>query len=189
MSREVLIEDLRAKGEERIAAIWREVREEAGKFRAEAEQRLAGEQDRCDLAAHEAERIVQRRRTMAARRKAAALVTRAEQELRERLYSLALEQLSGVWSGDRAELLARLAGELPPGDWGLVRVNPADTATTAKLFPGAEIEPDPQIPAGLAATSRDGRITVDNTLSTRLERAWPRLAAELLREVVEDAAG
>jgi len=189
MSREVLINDLRAKGEEQIATVWREAREEAEKFRIEAARRLAGEHDRCDLAGREAERAVQRRRTMVARRQAEALVTRAEQELSERLYSLARDLLSREWSGDRVDFLARLAAELPPGDWVRIRVSPVDTEAASKLFPQAEIVAEAGIAGGLIATSRDGRVTIDNTLSTRLDRAWSRLAPELLREVTQDAAG
>ncbi len=188
MSREVLIKDLRAKGEEQIATLWREAREEAEKFRAEAERRLAGEHDRCDLAGREAERAVQRRRTMAARRRAEAIISRAEQELNGRLFDLARELLKGEWSGDRARLLARLASELPPVEWRRVRVNPVDAGTASELFPQAEIVPDPRIPGGLAAISRDGRMTVDNTMPTRLERAWSRLVPEIMREVASDVA-
>lgn len=188
MSREVLIKDLQAKGEEKIATVWREARAEAERFRAEQQQRLAGEHDRCYLAEREVRQSVQRRRTMAARRQGEALVTKAEQELQDRLFKLALDLLDGGWPGGRQQLLTRLAGELPPFDWGRIRVNPADRDITANLFPGAEIVTDPEISGGLEATSRDGGITVDNTLSTRLLRAWPRLVPELLREAKRDVA-
>jgi vacuolar-type H+-ATPase subunit E/Vma4 len=188
MSREVLINDLKAKGEQQIAGLWREAREEVERFRAEAEQRLTGEQDRCNLAGTEAERAVQRRRTMAARRRAETIITRAEQELNARLLTLAREMLDGEWPGDRANLLTRLAAELPPDGWGRIRVNPADAGTASALFPGAAIVSDPQIPGGLVATSRDDRVTIDNTLSTRLNRIWSRLAPKLLQEASKDAA-
>jgi vacuolar-type H+-ATPase subunit E/Vma4 len=76
---------------------------------------------------------------------------------------------------------------LPAGDWSLIRVNPADFETATALFPLARIESDPEIPGGLIATSGDGRVTIDNTWSTRLRRIWSRLAPKLLREVAQDA--
>jgi V/A-type H+-transporting ATPase subunit E len=55
-----------------------------------------------------------------------------------------------------------------------------------QLFPQAEIVIDEGISGGLVASSADGRITVINTLEKRLERLWPRLVPEILRDVVEN---
>jgi vacuolar-type H+-ATPase subunit E/Vma4 len=187
MSREVLIKDLRAKGEGQIAEIWRETRAEVERFRAEQERRLAGEHDRCYLAEREVRKSVLRRRTMAARRQCETLVIRTEEELHDRMFILARKMLGGEWVGDRQRFLARLAGELPPGDWGRIRVNPADHEAARNLFPKAEIVGDPEIPGGLEAAEPDGSVSIDNTLTTRLLRAWPRLVPELLREAKRHA--
>ena len=44
---------------------------------------------------------------------------------------------------------------------------------------------DPAITGGLKVMGGDGRLTVSNTLETRLERAWP----DLLPAMVEELAG
>jgi vacuolar-type H+-ATPase subunit E/Vma4 len=181
MSREVLINDLRAKGEQRIATLWQEARDEVERFRAEAVARVSAERHNYDLTGREARQSLHRRRTMAARRRAGEIITRAERELSDRLYGLARSLLGGAWSGDRATLLAGLAAELPPGSWGWVRVNPEDLVSAGQLFPAAELVPDPEVSGGLAVTSREGSVTIDNTLNTRLERAWFQLIPELLR--------
>lgn len=183
MSREVLINDLRAKGARQIESLWREAREELERYRAESAARVTVERSSCDLTGRETSQALQRRRAMAARRRAGEIVTRAEQELGERLYELARNLLGGDWSGDRSALLAELAAELPSGSWERVRLNPADLAAAGQLFPTAAMVPDPEVLGGVEVTSPDGTVTIDNTLNTRLERAWSRLLPELLREV------
>lgn len=181
MSREVLINDLRAKGAQQIDAFWREARAEAERYRAESQARVTVERNSCDVTGREARQSLQRRRAMTARRRAGEMTTRAEQELGERLHGLARELLGGAWSGDRATLLAGLAAELPPGSWGKVRVHPADVGVAGRLFPSAEVVADPEVRGGLEVTSPDGAVTIDNTLNSRLERAWSRLVPGLLR--------
>jgi vacuolar-type H+-ATPase subunit E/Vma4 len=183
MSREILINDLRAKGAQQVESLWREARAEVDRLRLEAEARLAGESASCERAGREASQSLHRRRGMVARRRAGGIITRAEQELAERLHGLALSLLPTAWAGERGELLAELAAELPAGDWGVVRVHPEDGTLVTTLFPEAEIVIDDQVLGGLAVTSRDGSVTIDNTLNTRLARIWSRLVPELLREL------
>lgn len=187
MGRDVLINDLRAKGEQQVEGLWREARAEAERLRSEAAATLTAERGRCDLARRQAGEAVHRRRAMAARRQAGAIITRAEQELSDRLADLSRELLGAAWSGDRAALLAGLVAELPAGDWGRVRVHPEDVAAAGRLFPQAEIVADTEVKGGLEVTSSDGAITIDNTLNSRLARIWPLLVPALLREVRQDA--
>lgn len=188
MSREVLIHDLRAKGEQQAETLWREARAEAERFRAEAAARVAAERNSCELTGREASQTMHRRRTMAARRRAGEIITRAEQELSDRLYGVARGLLGSEWSGDRAPLLAGLAVELPPGSWERVRVHPLDVAAAGRLFPQAEIVPDAEVLGGVEVSNLEGSVTIDNTLNTRLDRLWSRLVPELLREVRPDGA-
>lgn len=183
MSREVLISDLRARGGQQIDTLWMEARAEVERFRAEAAARVTAERNSCDLTGREASKTLHRRRAMAARRRAGEIITQAEQELSDRLYGLARALLGGDWSGNRATLLAGLAAELPPGNWGRVRVHPDDVVAAGKLFPPAEIVPDAEVLGGVEVTSSDGSVTIDNTMNTRLDRVWSRLLPELLREV------
>lgn len=188
MSREVLINDLRAKGAQQVDTLWREARAEVERFRAEAAARVVAERNSCDLTGREASQALHRQRAMAARRRAGEIITRAEQRLSGRLYGLARNLLDGEWPGYRATLLADLSAELPPGDWGLVRVNPIDAVFAGQLFPAAKIAADPEVLGGLEVTGRDGSVTIDNTLNTRLERSWSRLLTEMLRELRRDDA-
>jgi vacuolar-type H+-ATPase subunit E/Vma4 len=85
---------------------------------------------------------------------------------------------------DNPELLFRaLISELPPDAWSSVRVNPDFVSLAARCFPDAEIIPDASLSGGFKVTSADGSLTVDNTLSTRLERLWPELLPEILAEL------
>lgn len=189
MSREVLINDLRAKGAQQIEALWREAREELERYRAESAALVTVERNSCDLSGREATLALHRQRAMATRRQTGEIITRAEQQLSDRLYELARNLLSGSdWSGDRATLLADLTAELPPGSWDRVRVNPVDAVTASQLFPAAEIVADQEVLGGLEVTGQDGSVTIDNTLNTRLDRVWPRLIPELLQELRQDDA-
>lgn len=186
MGRELLISDLRAKGEEQVATLWRQAREEAERFRLESERDLAAQLGRRESAELEAVQAVHRRRAMAAHRRSAAITTRAEQALSDRLYALARTQLGQAGVGERAAWLAGLAAELPAAAWARVRVNPADAAAARALFPQAEIVADPAIPGGLEVSTADESVCIDNTLNTRLARAWSLLVPELLREAARD---
>ena len=64
-------------------------------------------------------------------------------------------------------------------------MHPDDAAGARRIFPQADIVADDGIGGGLVASGADGGMTVINTLAKRLERLWPRLAPEILRDVVE----
>lgn len=50
--------------------------------------------------------------------------------------------------------------------------------------PGVELVVDEQAPPGVCARSRDGSLTIDNTVAVRLERLRPQLEPMLLREAL-----
>jgi V/A-type H+-transporting ATPase subunit E len=186
MSHSALINDLRARGEQQIAAIRQQAREEVDGLRAEADNLLAESESHCQLTAEQSRETVRRKMAVTAQRQASAIATRAEQELNSRLYALGKELLNGLHGKKRAELFTRLAEEFTAGDWQTIIVHPEDTSVARQLFPQAEIVIDEGISGGLVASSADGRITVINTLEKRLERLWPRLVPEILRDVVEN---
>jgi V/A-type H+-transporting ATPase subunit E len=66
-------------------------------------------------------------------------------------------------------------------------VSPQDLALARLHFPGAEIQGDPAIGGGFAATGDGGSYQVVNTLERRLERVWPLVLPLLLREAEEEA--
>ncbi len=185
MSHSALIDDLRTRGAQQIDAIRQKAREEIEGLQADAAHRLAEEDNSCRFTAEQTREAVGRRMSVTAQRQASVIATKAEQELDHRLYALARGLLTGLPTGARAPLFATLAGEIPAGDWRSVTVHPDDAAEARRIFPRADIVADGEISGGLVASSADGGMTVINTLAKRLERLWPRLAPEILRDVVE----
>ncbi|MBW6521332.1 MAG: V-type ATP synthase subunit E [Desulfoarculaceae bacterium] len=186
MSHSALIDDLRARGEQQIVAMRRQAREEIDGLRSEADHRLTEAETCCRLTTDQSRETVRRKMAVTAQRQASAIATRAEQELSNRLYGLAKALLNGLPGTKRSELFTRLAGEITAGDWQTITVHPEDTPVARKLFPQAEIVTDGEITGGLVASTADGGITIINTLEKRLERLWPGLVSEIIREVVDN---
>jgi vacuolar-type H+-ATPase subunit E/Vma4 len=100
---------------------------------------------------------------------------------------LAVELLRELLLREPAEnLFARLAAELPHGDWQEIRVRPEDAAVAAKRFPGAQVVTEAQILGGLVALTEEGRIEIDNRLETRLDAAWKTLLTDLLQRLRQE---
>lgn len=180
MGREALLEALRQEGERALANLRQA-------HAAEVVQREAAAQQRRDALRAAAERdwqqaaAAERQRCQAVgRRQACALMLNGENALVERLHHQAATLLPEVASRDPADLLAACAAELPKLVWTRVRVAPRDEEVAARLFPTAEILPDPALSGGVVAETADGRIRIDNSLEKRLERCWDDLLPELL---------
>jgi len=186
MSHSALIDNLRTRGEQQIAALRRQAREEIDGLLAEAAHRLAEAENSCRLTVAQRREPIRRRMAVTAQRQASALATRGEQELNRRLYALAQALLNELQGEAGAEIFAGLAGEIPAGEWRTVTVHPEDMATARHFFPQAEVVADGGIIGGLVASSAGGGVTVINTLEKRLERLWPLLAPEILRDVVQN---
>lgn len=122
-----------------------------------------------------------------------AAQARARQVLgaqRERLSALRQEVAARLAAAREPGLLARLVGEVisaaPAGPF-VLEVDPGDAvAAREALRDGhpeaagrAEIREAPARRGGVALVS--GRLTLDDTLPARLERAWPALEAPLAR--------
>ena len=186
MSDRELIEDLRAKGEQRVRTLWKEAEEEVRRLRQEMETRLqnARREIAGDLERFEdkeiAERLQQNRET--SRR----IVLEAERRLDGRCYKLASEMLKHLKEEDCAEMLRQLTEEIPEAAWETITVNARDRKTAGQLFPKAEIETDNSISAGFCLATADRQITVNNTLETRLQRSWSFLLPELFHNIREN---
>jgi len=178
---QTLFEHLRAIGEEKVRALREEAEAEVRRHAAEAEIILAAAENSCRLAVEAALDELGRELTREAEEKGRLWQARAEAELAARLYELAQGELPWLRSHGGENLLAGLAAELPREEWSLIRVNAEDTNTARALFPTARIEAGHDLTGGLIAVTGDNRITVDNSLETRLKRAWPRLLPELLQ--------
>ncbi len=190
MSHELLIEDLRRKGDEKRRAIWQEAEASVEKFRAEVAKSI--EQKTLHYQHEEAEacEMLSKALLTDAVKEARRIETEAEAKLADRLYELARQALAGFRNKNYEELFTALAKELPPKEWESVTVNPIDEGLAHQLFPQAEIVINGRIIAGLEATADKGGIQVVNTLEKRLERAWltilPRIYSQIFQETQAD---
>jgi vacuolar-type H+-ATPase subunit E/Vma4 len=170
-----LLNALRRKGDDQAAALRRRVDGEQEALRQEADarrERLRLEhEERCAVDGRSRRHGV----VAAAEREAALVRERAEHELALRLRERAGHCLATLRDADYAALFRTLAAELPPADWGTIRVNPLDAPLAAELFPTARVVADDAISGGLEADSADGTLVVVNTLESRLARGWDDL--------------
>ena len=185
MSVELLLEDLRRKSAERVAAIWRQAESDAAARRTEQVREFAAARELLARQRGEAERAVTEPIIRAAEIKTLRIRDDACRELAERLYGLATEQLANVRQAEYPAIFAGLVDELPEVLWSEVRVNPQDLVIARQHFPGVEIKGDPSIIGGFTAVRDGGRHQVISTLTRRLERVWPFALPRLLREIEE----
>jgi len=167
---------------------------EAARIVAEARQAAEGAAQA--LRSREAAEAGARRRQAAA---AAALERerRLLGEQRQRLEALRTEVSRRLAAAARqpalrSDLLARLVGEVvaaaPPGPF-VLEVDPGEEAAAREaLLAGhpeaagrAEVRAAPAARGGVALLS--GRLTLDDTLPARLDRAWPALEARVARRL------
>lgn len=185
MGGQELIEALRKTAEEQVRRIWNEAETDAGKLKADAERRreelarLAN--GRPSAEAEEYERSVMRQAVLKARN----IRLEAEAALSEGLYASARTSLPSLRQERGSGLFTELASELPALAWKTVRVNPADVDLARTTFPDAEIVPDEQIIGGMDATTQGEAVRVVNSFEKRLERAWPELMPEMMKDVHE----
>lgn len=107
----------------------------------------------------------------------------AEAAMAERLYLLATQMLPKLAQIDRQTLWQAFCAELPEADWRVFRVASADRQLAQRSFPQAEIVEDEALYGGLIASTADGTIRIDNSLSCRLMRFWPDLLPKLLNSL------
>ncbi len=185
MGAQELISALRKTADEQVRQIWNDAEAEAGKFKADAERRkeklntLAKGQPSAE--AEEYERSVLRQAAMKARN----IRLKAEAALSHGLYAKARASLPTLRQGHDHGCFPELTAELPALAWKTVRVNPADVDLASRSFPGAEIVPDETISGGMDVASQDEAVRVVNSFEKRLERAWPELMPEMMKDVHE----
>lgn len=186
--------------DELTAALRRETEASCAQLRDQAAAESAALQASWAEEAEQLRAQSARRNAQACAAAAAAAATEARQHC-ERLGLESEEQLARRLRERAAALLPRLRGthygaafaamlrSLPAAGWSRARVNPADRDAAAALLPGVEIGEDPAISGGIAVETADGRMLVTDTLEKRLERFWPELLPEVLREVCDAADG
>jgi V/A-type H+-transporting ATPase subunit E len=184
-----LIDALRKECEEKIRKIWEEAEGEAGKTREEASERLGkmrAEYDR-DLSGA----VRSRTETVLSEARSAARAVRltAEKELSARLYRVAQESLPLLRNDRYRDIFESLAGELPQGEWDVVRVRPGDREIARSCFPVSRIQEEEGISGGFEVTSESGRVRIVNTFEKRLERAWAEMLPGIMKDIYETPGG
>lgn len=186
MGRRQLIEALRKEGEEKCAAIRREAEAEAERVRSAAEAEIGRLREK--FARRQAEACAAETAAILAEAASRGRLIRlaADNALVERLYELACRSLPQVREEGYGELFAALAEELPSRRWERVRVNPADEGMARDRFPAAAVVADAAVSGGLEAIGEGEWLRVINTLEKRLERGWPEMLPELVRDVYRE---
>ncbi len=180
-----LIESLRKIRDEKIIAIWNEIEAEAAVMREGVSRKR--EELRIDLERKQAAAVSEKNEqalSEAVRSSRSHRLT-AEREITERLFDLAAHSLGQARTGAYPAVFRELVHELPPLTWKQVQVNQADAALAREHFPGAEIVPAEGITGGFIAAIEGERIRVDNSFEKRLERCWPELVPEMIKEIYE----
>jgi vacuolar-type H+-ATPase subunit E/Vma4 len=174
---------LRRDGDERIRDIWQVAEESVTKRRRELEVEM--EQVRSEADRQLQLEVSRLRNGLLAEAQTRAMENRlqAESAFEERLKQLTSRLLTELAYRNREVMWQELCTELPPAEWGKVRVSPLDQGRAARDFPTAEIELDDALDGGMIATSVGGAMRIDNSLGTRLSRAWPDLLPQLMSEV------
>lgn len=158
-------------------------REKADRVRRAACEEIAGPAERDRLG-----------QLHAARLDALQMVEAARSEILELVLARIREGLAGARRSPGyqdllerllEQALAELAGSLEPGEAARLSADPDDLDLVEgylrSVDPRPAVDYDRKCLGGVRAMSPDGRILVDNTLETRLERAWPSLRAAVVR--------
>lgn len=178
-----LIDSLRKDGEENINRLWSDAQAEADSINAGTDRRIAELREKhvrlLDAARREQEVSI----LADARRQARLIRLSAERDLAERLFPLALSLLSELRDSGYRDAFTSLAKELPDAAWTKVRVSPLDEAIAREHFPHAQVIPDDALSGGLEVMREDGKISVDNTLNKRMEKAWEDILPLLLKDI------
>lgn len=176
--REKILAEARAEAEKVVAEARRQAEEllAAHKERLEAETRAA--RVRAQSTAH---------------LRASSQILRAKEEEIAQVFAAAEGALARIPS-DGQRYPAILSAFITEGLGGLenvgtVTVNPADVAAAQAVLKerGASVtvQTDPPVVGGVKVTSPDGRFVLTNTLSSRLERARPIIAADVAKALWE----
>lgn len=189
MSYQELINALNKECDGMVRKIRQEAEAEAEKIRAEVSKTAGEMKERyardCSSAARARADAILSGAGSAARGKR----LRAEEELSHRLYQAALRSLCHLRGERYRDVFAALAHELPPCPWELVKVNPEDRELARESFPDSEIFSESGITGGLEVIAKRGGVRVVNTFEKRLERAWPEMLPEIMKDVYREISG
>ncbi|MCX7793985.1 MAG: V-type ATP synthase subunit E [Thermodesulfovibrionales bacterium] len=182
MGYQELIESLKEKAKERIEALRKDGEQEIEKYREKALSEF--EKFRIEYLNHvrQVEESEVSSLVLEAKKQAGIIRNMTMHRLAERIYNIARESLLSLRKEGYEDFFENIVRELPPMRWSRIKVNPLDRKLAEVYFPDVEIVEDASIIGGLVAESTEG-ITVDNTFIKRLERLWPEILPEILREI------
>lgn len=185
MGHEELLVDLQKKGDEQVREIWQKAEAEVNESKAHASQKL--EEENNSLKHKEASACDEERMSVLinASKNANQILINAEQQLAERLYALAQKAVNMLRDQEYASVFTALAGELPDCLWDEIIVHPDDRKQAETVFKKTGITMDKNISGGLKAIGNHKTFFINNTLEKRLERAWPVLLPQLIKQVKE----
>jgi|GEM_PF-1574207 len=187
MGREILINHLREEGRKRAAKIWRDAERNLEEYRKRRQLEAEGSERACRREHEERVRLIRREILAQGKREAVARMIQAEARLGRRLFEIAKNLLQQLRDDDYPRAFARLLAELPPCRWEKILVNPSDITLAQGVCPdGVEVVADGSLAGGLVMISEADGVTVDNSLETRLARAWPVLLPQVMARVKED---
>jgi V/A-type H+-transporting ATPase subunit E len=189
VTREALVESVQKKAAEDAEAMWRDARAEVEALRLQLAEALEQQRASQLAAAQVTAKHREEAATAEAEHHARGVEAGATIALADRLYRLALEELARLQDRGSRESFDALAAELPPLEWQDVRVNPIDFENARVRFPCAQVASDESIAGGLEVAAEGGRIRVDNTLATRLARAWPDVLPGLIEDISRERDG
>lgn len=182
MAHAALIDAVQQQTAAAIAALWAEVRADAGRCRSEADRFIEQQADQHAARLRDATAASAREAAADAARRSRAIRAAAKAAVADRLRVLAGACLADLRDHAYAERFRVLAAELPNRRWARVTVHPDDAALAHAQFPGADVLADAAITGGMVAA--DDELSVDNSLERRLAAAWPELVPAVMTVVL-----
>lgn len=181
-----LIAALRETADKKAAVLWETAGSRAEQCRVDAERETECERDQAEQEMTAYARGLEDAISAEAETKARRIRMSATETLASRAWRLACADLPQLREHDYEAVFSGLAGEIPDRPWRRVRVNPADRELAHRHFTEAQVLVDEAIDGGMAVETDDGRVRVDNTLRTRLKRAWPDILPALLSDILKE---
>jgi vacuolar-type H+-ATPase subunit E/Vma4 len=187
MSLDRLLETLERDARAEAARVLVAARGEAKAVRARAEAGVARRRAEALRAHEEALRADAAARLAVVRRRGRAVALDARQQLLERVRAATRERIAAA-EGEAGSLAVRLRAALACHGAAPVEIHCAPALAeavraVARGRPGATVTPDGTAADPLVARAAGGALEVDATLAALLERHWPELAIDVVREL------
>jgi V/A-type H+-transporting ATPase subunit E len=188
MGYQELIASLRKEGSEKVKALHQETRAESEKIHEEEAEMIAKLMEEFREKEEALEKSQADRFFSAAQRTVRTIRLKAEANLADRLFGLALSCLHELRQDKYEKTFELLVNELPSTWWNEAVVHPDDKAMAETHFPNAEVVTDPAVIGGIEVYRENRRQHVINTFGKRLERAWEELLPLIVRDIYRESS-